>query len=242
MIKLPHGTRSILENLLPKKHPKFEKFIFSTFYIHGAFTEEGDFSSTTIKPRFIVCYSNSEESLNKCNRRINHFLGDAFKYESKEDGVLPEEYSDMTNFLMYRRSRAINADEFNLIYESLSDEAFIKTVMDLLFKSTMFVEVEEQSINGTFFYVTKTYFVPSIGTVVVDSGDIALRSMPESIERVLSDTNAGTYEQLIDYNFDTCYIKTNRFHGEVSPPTSTKEFVSLIRKNLLISQESVKLT
>jgi len=239
-MKLPNGTRNILENLLPKKHPEMKTILFSTFFIHGAFTEEGEFSETTIKPRFIVAYSDSEESLNKCSRRINHFLGDAFKYESKEDGTLPEEFEDMTNFLLYRRSRAINADEFNLIYDSLKDETFTKIIMDLLFKSTFIVEVDEQSINGNMFFVTKTYFKPSIGLVTVDSGDIALRSMPESIERVLSDSHAGTYEQIIDYNFDTCYIKSNRFQGEIMPPNTIKEFVSLIRKNLLVSQESLK--
>lgn len=239
-MKLPYRTKEILTNVLNQKNPNSTPNLFSVFFIEGAFSPEGELSLTTVKPRFIVFYSDNKEEFDKANRRVNHFLGDAFKYTSKEDGELPEEYSDMTGFLLFRRSRALNSAEFNLIYDSLSEEKFMNTIFDILFKSTFMIEVEEKSVSGNNFFTTKTRFVPSIGTIEVDSGDIALRSMPESVERVLNDPHAGTYEQIIDYNFDTCYIKTNRFQGEISPPKTCQELVTLVRKNLLINTEHPK--
>lgn len=227
--KMAETITSTLEPLYENQFNKAQIF-YSVFFIKAGKTEDGEIVEGVIAPRFIILYSDNRMNIDRANSFIKKLIGDSMDYEFSDTGALPDSYTDQTNIILHRRSRALKAESLIEVFEKGDTYACYTYLM----KSTFKLKIEVHDQGGTRMYSATTHFIPSTADIIADSGKLVYHTSLMAIEKAITSKYCN-YEQEIDLNFDNCYIDYNVFAGEFDPPANNEEFVKLMSKNLLAS-------
>ena len=231
-MKLPIKTSENIKALLREEAVK-SLLYYRVFFIKGIMDESGQLANGAASPRFIILWSDNFSLVCQAVDEIKKLFGDAVSYEVSEGSHLPEDSTDHELTALHRRSRLLKADEVIAVLQ----KATVELSWAYLMKSTFHLVVEDANLNNPEWgkmYRTKVFVRPSTADIIFSSGEIVDNNLPSLVERTLNNP-LFRYEDEVDLNFDTLFIDTPFFRGEITPPETNKELLELFRKNLLVA-------
>jgi hypothetical protein len=229
-LKLPIKTGENIVALLKNEASK-SLLYYKVFFIKGIMDEVGQIAEGAIAPRFITLWSDSFFKLNEAVESVKKLIGTSVSYELSIDSHLPEDATDHEITSLHKRSRLLKADEVIAVLQ----KATIEISWAYLMKSSLHIQVIDANLKHPELgkmYQSKVFVRPSTADIIYSSGDIVDADFIGLFERTIK-SPLFNYEEEIDKNFDTLFIDTPFFRGEIVPPETNKELMELIRKNLL---------
>lgn len=233
-MKLPYKMNETIKSALAQVYPNVDDLSYSTLFIRGLKDENDDLKEGFMTPRYITFYSTDKNKVIMATELANRLLSENFDFDLSDTGPLCPSEEVQDAIYLHRRSRAIGAETFIEFASNALNKDELAPCFDFLLKSNFCLEIIEHDAIGDSAksYSAKTYLRPSTADITADTGVLVYPSVMEAVEKVLTSEHCH-YEEVIDFNFDTCFIESKLFKGEIPPPETLEEFITLVRKNLL---------